>query len=242
LPFSPDIPRAPAPGGFAVPDRASRLWLVLDPLHASTRIWAASFAMCVVLVAASYAWVDQPLATVLHGKLPSGFIFRLGAHLPDVMLPAAVALAVLLPAFFLSGLRRRLGPALLLCGGAYVISSAVKWALKLSFGRTWPETWVHNNPSFLRDGVYGFAPFHGGAGWTAFPSGHMTVTMALAVVAWQLWPWARPLTVLAVLAMECLLVGMNFHWLSDTIAGAWVGTACGVLTLKLARDRFGVLP
>ena len=239
MPFSPDIPR-----GRAIPVRASRLWLVLDPLRASTRLWAASFAICAVLVAATYAWVDRPLATALHGRLPSGIIFRIGAHLPDVMLPLAVAVAgaVLLPAFFFAGLRRRLGPALLLCGSAYVVSSSVKWALKLAFGRTWPETWVHNNPSFMRDGVYGFTPFHGGAGWTAFPSGHMTVTMALAVVAWQLWPRARVLTALAVITMECLLVGMNFHWLSDTIAGIWVGTACGVVTLKVARERFGVSP
>jgi hypothetical protein len=40
------------------------------------------------------------------------------------------------------------------------------------FGRTWPESWLGDNPSWIRDDVFGFFPFHGGRGWESFPSGH----------------------------------------------------------------------
>ena len=31
--------------------------------------------------------------------------------------------------------------------------------LAYAFGRYWPDTWVHDNPSLIRDGAYGFHPF-----------------------------------------------------------------------------------
>ena len=70
------------------------------------------------------------------------------------------------------------------------MAETIKNGLKFVFGRTWPETWVNNNPSFIRDGVYGFNWFHGGAGYASFPSGHMSVTCALAAV---LWIWVSAL-------------------------------------------------
>lgn len=210
-------------------------WLVLfDPLRASSRLWAGSLLACVLATAASYQWLDRPVAQALHGVLPTGWLFHLAARLPDLLLPGFVLLALLVVVLLLPAVRARIGRPVALGTAAYVSASLVKGGLKFAFGRTWAETWVRNNPSWLRDGVYGFTPFHGGAGWSAFPSGHMCVTMALAVVAWYLWPRLRPLTVLAVLAMEALLVGLNFHWLSDTIAGAWLGTACGVATMRAA--------
>ena len=68
---------------------------------------------------------------------------------------------------------------------ALFIASGVKEALKIAFGRTWPETWTNNNPSFIRDGVFGFSPFHGGAGWASFPSGHETIVCAVAACLWS---------------------------------------------------------
>jgi len=49
---------------------------------------------------------------------------------------------------------------------------AMKNQLKVVFGRTWPETWTRNNPSLIRDGVFGFNPFTTGSGYESFPSGH----------------------------------------------------------------------
>ena len=53
------------------------------------------------------------------------------------------------------------------------------------FGRTWPETWTHNNPSLIHDGAYGFNWFHGGPGYELFPSGHMAAICAVISVLWN---------------------------------------------------------
>ena len=53
------------------------------------------------------------------------------------------------------------------------------------FGRTWPESWLGNNPSWIRDGVFRFFPFHGGAGLGfLFPLGHAAVITATATLLW----------------------------------------------------------
>ena len=108
--------------------------------------------------------------------------------------------------------------------------------LKDVFGRTWPETWVNNNPSYFTNGTYGFFPFHGGQGWRAFPSGHTTAIAAAAGAAWCLWPKHRRLGVPLALAVAIGLLGANYHWLSDILAGAIVGVTTGVVAAKVGRD------
>lgn len=109
----------------------------------------------------------------------------------------------------------------------------VKDMLKLAFGRTWPVTWVCHNPSFIRDGVFGFSPFHGGAGWGSFPSGHETMTCAIAGCLWTLLPRLRWLCLLAVLLVATALLVADFHWLSDILAGALLGWTVGMFVAKI---------
>ena len=100
-----------------------------------------------------------------------------------------------------------------------IVAELTKIQLKLVFGRTWPDTFRDNNPSFLRDGVYGFNFFHGGHGYAAFPSGHTAVTCAVISVLWIYCPKWRWLYALAVLAVAVGLIGANYHFVSDVIAG-----------------------
>ena len=37
-----------------------------------------------------------------------------------------------------------------------IVAEAIKSHLKVVFGRTWPETWINDNSSFIDNGVYGF--------------------------------------------------------------------------------------
>ncbi len=78
------------------------------------------------------------------------------------------------------------------------------------FGRTWPETWIDNNPSFIRDGAYGFHWFHGGGGYKSFPSGHMAATCAVLAVLWICYPRFKPLYLLAGLAVAAGLDRRQF--------------------------------
>ena len=107
------------------------------------------------------------------------------SHFPNPLLLLAVVLSVIL------GLRMILGRPLsqhqantFVCSLAVIFTETIMNMLKLIFGRTWPETWVDNNPSFIRDGVYGFHFMHGGSAYQSFPSGHMAATCTVISVLW----------------------------------------------------------
>jgi len=142
--------------------------------------------------------------------------------------------------FIVLGLRALTGRPLsrpeavvLLCALSLVISSAIKNQLKIVFGRTWPETWVRDNPSLIRDGVYGFHPFHGGAGYESFPSGHTTAVLAVMSVLWICYPKFRVLYGIVIFAIVIGLIGADFHFLSDCIAGAFLGASTGWIVVVL---------
>ena len=122
---------------------------------------------------------------------------------------------------------------MLLCGLSLVVADALKNQLKFVFGRTWPETWVSNNPSLIHNGVYGFNPFHGGAGYASFPSGHAASICAVMSVLWICYPRFRPLYVLCVAAVVVGLIGADYHFLSDVIAGGFIGVSTGWIAVAL---------
>jgi membrane-associated phospholipid phosphatase len=115
----------------------------------------------------------------------------------------------------------------------FCVTVFVKDRMKHIFGRTWPEKWIANNPSWHQDQVFGFFPFHGGLGWEAFPSGHTAAICYLSTTLWILWPRGRPLWGLAAFLVAGGLLAADYHWLSDIIGGAALGVACGVATMQV---------
>jgi len=105
--------------------------------------------------------------------------------------------------------------------------------LKYAFGSTWPETWVQDNPSLIRDGVHSLNPFHGGQGFASFPSGHMVATCAMMWVFWLCWPRFRPIYALAIAVTFIGLLGANYHFVSDLMAGGLLGALVGWVTVML---------
>jgi len=135
----------------------------------------------------------------------------------------------------------------LLSGLSLGVGVAIKDQLKLAFGRTWPETWLHNNPSLIQNGVYGFNPFHGGAAYASFPSGHTTAVCAVMSVLWLCYPQLRGIVALIVAAVIIGLLGADYHFLSDVIAGAFIGTSVGWFLVRIweaggARQIRGLSP
>lgn len=192
-------------------------------------------------IALSILWLDRPWAEFAQGQaFKTIAIFPLLTKLADLFLPLAL---LGLAAAGLAALRGwRPGPTggLLLCLClAVAIALMAKTELKYLFGRTWPETWVGGNPSWIRDGVFGFSFLHGGQGWESFPSGHTTVTSAPMAVLWRRWPrfwalWALPVVLVAVGLLAC-----DYHWISDVLAGAGVGVASGLGAWALMARREG---
>jgi membrane-associated phospholipid phosphatase len=108
-----------------------------------------------------------------------------------------------------------------------VLADQFRVSLAYVFGRYWPETWIHNNPSLIGNGAYGFHPFHDGIVYGSFPSGHTARTLAAASVAWIAYPRGRWACVLAAVAVAVGLIGMDYHFVGDVIAGGFVGGIVG---------------
>jgi membrane-associated phospholipid phosphatase len=199
---------------------------------------------CLALIGASVAFIDRPLALLMHRLF----------HRTDWILPLAaigqIPLSLAGPALIVAALAAWFGwrPgdrgwSAVFCAVAVVIATSFKDALKEAFGRTWPETWVHGNPSFIRDRVYGFFPFHGGEGWASFPSGHTAAIGAVAGVLWSRAPELRWLWALLMALTGVGLVADTYHFLGDVIAGGYLGFACGrVVSLLPLLARRPVAP
>ena len=181
-------------------------------MHAESR---RGFAWVIGACAASLIsilFLDRTAATWSHTALHGSALFPGLTHIVDPVPPLSALGFVGLGAALCSGWRPGpLARTLLWACVAVLVAIAVKDQLKVAFGRLWPETWVNGNPSWIRDGAYGFFPFHGGQGWFSFPSGHMTVITAPMAVIWRRHPAWRPLAALPValvaLGLYAALVG-----------------------------------
>jgi len=200
----------------------------------AARNWAIEFCLTGAAVVLSYFWLDRPIALFVHEHLRGFDAFAMLTYVPAITIPLAVAAFTAVALRVLSGRAlSRLQTVIVLAGASLAVSEAIKVQLKYAFGRTWPETWVRDNPSFIRDGAYGFYPFHGGPGFAAFPSGHMSAICALLSVFWVCYPRLRVLYALVMAVVGIGLIGADFHFLSDVIAGAFLGIWTGWLTVAL---------
>jgi hypothetical protein len=155
------------------------------------------------LVALCYFFVDRPVAFIVHDHRAGFYAVLKVMTYPPPILEAwvPVVLAALM-------VRRAWGPfrrwewALLAAGVALIVAEEFRETTSFVAGRYWPATWVDDNPSLLRDGAYGFHPFHSGSAYGSFPSGHMARTLAVAAVVWIAYPRWRWACVLASLAVQ----------------------------------------
>lgn len=191
-------------------------------------LWLAAIAAAILFL--DRPWADLAHADPLHLRAVSVPLTRL----IDPLVPLGLTALLGLGAAFLAGWRPKgdwnpsLARLVLTVALAIELAMAMKNQLKHLFGRTWPETWVNHNPSWIKDGVFQFDFLHGGPGWSAFPSGHAAVMAAAAFAVLALRPgWGR--LAMIPLALVCVgLLGANYHWVSDVIAGLGIGMMCGL--------------
>ena len=200
--------------------------------YVSLRQWLCALALTGLAIVISFYWFDRRIALFVHNHLPHGTrkVTQPLTYIPDpLILIAAITFVVL----GLVGLKGRslskMQSVILVCSVSLMVAEAIKNELKFIFGRTWPETWYQNNPSFISDGVYGFNWFHGGQAYASFPSGHMTAICAVVSVFWIYYPQLRSVYLGALVA----LVGADFHFLSDCIAGSLLGVSIGLMASNL---------
>jgi len=123
--------------------------------------------------------------------------------------------------------RRPAGRVALACALSAALAFLAKELLKFAAGRLSPIAWIQTSNSWVKFGLFGFAPFHGGGDYASFPSGHMMLLMAVVAVLWRALPRWRGAFALAVLLVAAGLIGAAWHWASDVIAGGYLGALVG---------------
>lgn len=191
-------------------------------LSRNFRIWLCVSAACVLMTALSFAYADVRIATYFADI--SGMLISLGLGLGSAAILAGEAVTVLI---FVAVrlLRGRLSPweetlviACLTSICAYAITSN---ALKLFFGVP--------NPGDVFHGARHAFNFWAGTRESSFPSGHMVLAGAFGGVFMRLYRrsiW--PLSLSLIFGAALMIIG-DWHFLSDVIAGAYIGVSVGLL-------------
>jgi membrane-associated phospholipid phosphatase len=178
----------------------------------------------VALVTLCYFFVDQPvMSSVRSYNLGRRFgLLKWLTRPPEVFV-------LLSPFVVLAGLLRRwfspwtgLEKVALAAAVSTLLTALAALLLKISFGRS----------------TDGFHPFHYGAAFWAFPSGHTACTISVTAVVgvalprWRLVGWSL------VGIVGAALIALNHHYIGDIIGGAFVGWAIG----RTSARWFGVKP
>jgi membrane-associated phospholipid phosphatase len=185
----------------------------------------------VTLVVLSTRLVDLPLAGWIAENLRSHALYGKTAHIPD-LLPAIVLALLCLSwiGYFLSARRNTRGRCTHFCyvmGTVLPFSLAAKMVLQRLFGRIEARVWLSDPDS------YGFHWFHGTGSFRGFPSGHMLVFTPLFLVLWHFYPRYRLLYGIMWLGLAAALIATDYHFLSDVIAGAYIGTVVYLVVMRV---------
>jgi membrane-associated phospholipid phosphatase len=186
------------------------------------RIWCLCLAACAAAAVFSFREVDVRVAHHVWG---------VGRHLSTLSetfgatvilsLESAVVLSLIIVRLtrgHISRLAETLALACIASICAYGINDEV---LKPFFGVQAPLAVIHgarHSLNFLKGAVY-----------SSFPSGHMMLAGAFAGVFMRFYRVSiRPLAVLLLAAATLLVVG-DWHFVSDVIAGTFLGVSAGLL-------------
>lgn len=220
-----------------------------DDFHGTPAIQNARFLLGVpaalfvaaALVTVCYLWVDRPVAWFVHNHeiaawdREHGNILKRITDVPDWAEDAAPATIVICALLMLAWPNWHCPRAVGTTAILLILSDRLKDQLKFVLGRTWPDTWIDNNPSLIQNDVYGFHPFTGGIAYASSPSGHTTVTVAAMSVLWVAYPRLRVLWVALSVTEGVALVSLNYHFVGDVVGGAFLGALCGLSAARLAR-------
>lgn len=182
----------------------------------------AGFFLAALLTAFGYYSLDASTAIFFHQLIMSHEMLRkYASHIPDFLLPIVLVITTFCwTVFFVwisKGIHNVHTRFMQLCGVSVPLAYVTKTVLQYAFGRADPRMWLAHRQ------LVGFHWFHGGPGYTSFPSGHMTVFTALATVLWQRYPRYRMVYVAGVVLLGTALVATNYHFVGDAVAGAYLG-------------------
>jgi len=196
------------------------------------RNWLFALAATSVAVVLCIAYVDRPVADFFdaHLRQTTTWVW-LDRALASLNIAVVMALLFLFGCgtWIISGrLLRSWTRTPLLCCWAVMWATAAEIIFKHIFGRACPA------PTYFQNHLYGFRLLHGGPHWQSFPSGTAAISAAVASVFWVVRPRWRAISALTVALLCVAVVITNYHWVGDVIAGTFLGTSIGWMTVQLA--------
>ena len=185
-------------------------------------MWFLSLLICTLAVAATFVYFDVPIARRVNGIL--GLAESLGKGFASAVLLSIEAAAALVLVFIriTRGHLSRFGEATALACLTSICAYAINdGALKLFFG-------VPNPAAVLHGTRHAFDLLTGSSN-SSFPSGHMVLAGAFAGVFMRLYRASiLPFSALLLIAAVLLIAG-DWHFVSDVIAGTFLGVSAGLL-------------
>ncbi len=180
------------------------------------------------LVTAAYFFIDLPVSFFVRAYELNHYQFLKGLTRPPeafVILSPFVLAASLLRRWFAPWTRPEKAAAA--AAISTLLTALAALLLKMTFGRACPDLATVGGLSLPHGSAYGFYPFNVEAAFWAFPSGHTACTLSVTSVAsaafprWRLCWWSIAGIVMAA------LIALNYHFVGDVVAGAFVGWAVG---------------
>jgi len=210
-------------------DAPERWWQALFHPSPSLKRFAWLSLGCMIAFVIAYEWIDIPLAHAVQPidtltRAIFGFITRLGE--------GGVYLVPLGLVFLLTWLKRE--ELWATRAGFVFVTVAVPGILadimKPVFARARPVL-------LFRENLYGFTWGSPHANAWSFPSGHSITVTALAIALYAIYPPAWPAYAVLALAVMASRVILDAHYLSDVVAGFYIGAAFALAFCAAAKRR-----
>ena len=189
--------------------------------------WTVFLVVTIIAIIICIRWLDIPVALQFHSQ--AGRYSPLGQGFSSSILVTgelALIMSLSIARIIKGSLSEYARTLLIACCSSLFAFEANDRILKVIFGR-------QNPAAFFDKPALHLFHFLQGNEHSSFPSGHMVMATAFAVVIIRLHPrTAPPLIALLCLGAFALLVG-DWHFASDIVAGAFEGWTAGLMAAEL---------
>jgi membrane-associated phospholipid phosphatase len=192
--------------------------------------------LTILFTVISYSYLDKAIALLVFRLIRSSyFVTQATSDIPDILLYFVMTLTVAswTARFFLLrlGIQNRHTSFLRACGTVLPIAFVAKFIFQYVFGRSDPHSWLffHHPPHFYW--------FRIDEGYGCFPSGHMTVFTAFIAILSRYYRRYRPVFVALLILLALALIGTDYHFVSDVVAGLFLGMVLALIFADEQRFR-----
>lgn len=199
------------------------------------RLILLSFIWLTLVCMVCYQWVDQPLALFM-ASLKHGYLSFSNFDFADALTNIAYFITLFVMGFFvIARFLKFKDHRVELCGVlslGMVTAFFIKTQLQFLFGRIAPRYGSFEQLNFVRKKMlYGFHFMQMGS----FPSGHMLIFTCILMLLSFYYPKILKYCCFLLCILALLLVYDNYHFLSDVIAGTYLGALLALILKYLLK-------